>query len=328
MLLVAEEHHRAVGARGEQLDYSQLQLVEVLHLVYLHPCVALVEGLFGVGVQRVVGEQEQVVEVEQVVLLLIPMVLLRELHLLQQSLYNHAIAVVGCVGSSHIAVGLHIIIYVDHRRRVERPSAHAADALHSLHVVAVDAVGVRPQRLRMPHRYLVHHAFEMEYERVFAATAEIAEHEVFVLASISRKDRHGVLLVDDARLSRYESVRKQKLGTKAVYIAHEHVAHAAVGDIGINALEHSARGSVGEREAQHVGILHALNIVGTAYALCKYLRLAAAGRSKHEMEPALRVDNLALVWVGGECQLKKRLHIYIIKPFENKKYPIKIERVE
>ena len=58
MLLVAEEHHRAVGSRGEQLDYSQLQLVEVLHLVYLHPCVALVEGLFGVGVQRVVGEQK------------------------------------------------------------------------------------------------------------------------------------------------------------------------------------------------------------------------------------------------------------------------------
>ena len=58
LLLVAEEHHRAVGARGEQLDDSQLQLVEVLHLVYLHPCVALVEGLFGVGVQRVVGEQK------------------------------------------------------------------------------------------------------------------------------------------------------------------------------------------------------------------------------------------------------------------------------
>lgn len=58
--------------------------------------------------------------------------------------------------------------------------------------------------------------------------------------------------------------------------------------------------------------------MGTAYALCKYLRLAAAWRSKHKMESALRVDNLALVWVGGECQLKKRLHVYIIKPFENK----------
>ena len=72
-----------------------------------------------------------------------------------------------------------------------------------------------------------------------------------------------------------------------MYIAYVHFFYASVAEMGANALFHSACRPVCKRKAKHIGIICS-GVVGRAYAFCKYLRLAASGRCKHQMIAALR----------------------------------------
>lgn len=61
------------------------------------------------------------------------------------------------------------------------------------------------------------------------------------------------MTLDSAAISPFPN---RNFEQEAVYIAHEHVADTTVSNVRIDALEHSARCTVGEREAQHIGIRH------------------------------------------------------------------------
>ena len=88
-------------------------------------------------------------------------------------------------------------------------------------------------------------------------------------------------------------------------VSHKDILNAVVRDVASNALHHTTGGTIGERQAQHVLISHALLLVGMAYALCKNVCLAASRRCKHKMKTAACRYHFSLTWVWN----KRLLHI-------------------
>ena len=82
LLLIAEIHHRCSGGR-KQVDETQLQGIQVLHLVHLHPPIAgILVG--GVVLQDVEGEDEQVLKIEQVMVGLVFLIAVGQAEFLQR----------------------------------------------------------------------------------------------------------------------------------------------------------------------------------------------------------------------------------------------------
>ena len=82
---------------------------------------------------------------------------------------------------------------------------------------------------------------------------EIVADPVLILLQESGYDGDRLLIVDDGAVVSYESVGKQKTGTKPVNVAHKHGVYVLIIDDGMNAFKHPARRAVGESQAQHQG---------------------------------------------------------------------------
>ena len=109
-------------------------------------------------------------------------------------------------------------------------------------------------------------------------------------------DAVHVAFVDDGAVVVHQTEVEQHLRAVAVYVAHiEVVGHGVAGAVG-DALRHPLGGAVGEREAQHILVLHSL-LVGMHHALRQDVRLAAPRRRQHQVPPAPDLNGFLLPWV-------------------------------
>ena len=156
------------------------------------------------------------------------------------------------------------------------------------------------QVLRIVVAYLMHHTHKVEHIAVFTALGIVGEHDILVLTSETRKDGDAIVLVNDTRFSRYDTVREKKLGAETMDVSHKDILNAVIRDVASNALHHTTGGAIGERQTQHVLISHALLLVGITYAFCKNVCLAASRRCKHKMKTAARRYHFCLAWVWNK----------------------------
>ena len=153
--------------------------------------------------------------------------------------------------------------------------------------------------------YLMHHALKVEHGAIFTALGIVGEHDILVLTSETRKNGDAIILVNDTRFSRYDAVGEEKLGAETMDVSHKDILNAVVRDVASDALHHATGCTIGERQAQHVLISHALLLVGITYAFCKNVCLAASRRCQHKMKTAARRYHFSLAWVWN----KRLLHI-------------------
>ena len=198
-----------------------------------------------------------------------------------------------------------MVIDVRHSLSVKRTLRHLADASKGSHIALTDTFRMNTQVLRIVMAYLMHHALKVEHIAVFAALGIVGEHDILVLTSETRKDGDAIVLVNDTRLSRYDAVGEEKLGAETMDVSHKDILNAVVRDVASDALHHATGCAIGERQAQHVLISHALLLVGMTYALCKNVCLAASRRCQHKMKTAACRYHFSLTWVWN----KRLLHI-------------------
>ena len=246
-------------------------------------------------------------EVKQSVGTLILTVLLRKRHLLQELEYSLTVAIVARVRLGKVAILLHIIIYISHGSRVKRLAHNATDTPHSSNVRRTDAVGMHTQLLRMPVTNLVHHALQVEYLTIRASTIVVGKHHILVLTKIARKDRHSIILVDNTRLGRHESLCKQKLRAEPMHITYKHISHIIIRNVLRNAFNHAACSTIGKCKTQHILIRHNLQVVGITYAFGQYLGLATPRRCKYKMKSTLGLNHLLLTRVGSKSANSLRI---------------------
>ena len=107
----------------------------------------------------------------------------------------------------------------------------------------------------------------MDEVEVFAAASGILRDFHLVLVQIACHNADGILVVDNGCLGGDNIILKQKLRTKPVYVAYVDLRDIIVGDVLADALYHASCRTVGERQAEHVAIRHAVFLMGTANAL-------------------------------------------------------------
>ena len=231
--------------------------------------------------------------------------MLRKRHLAEQRENTLALTIVGGVRLSHVAISVGMVIDVRHSLSVKRTLRHLADASKSSHVARTDTFRMNTQILRIVVAYLMHHALKVEHVAIFTSLGIVGEHDILVLTSETRKNGDAIVLVNDTRLSRYDAVGEEKLGAETMDVSHEYILNAVVRDVASDALHHTTGCAIGERQAQHVLISHALLLVGITYTLCKNVCLATSRRCKHKMKTAACRYHFSLTWVWN----KRLLHI-------------------
>ena len=95
-----------------------------------------------------------------------------------------------------------------------------------------------------------------------------------------------------------------------MHIAHEYFASDLVAHAPGYALCHATGGAIGERETQHVGIIHPV-FVRTTDAFGKNLCLAASRRSQNKMVAALCLNHFLLAWVGNKREVHNHSFFYL-----------------
>lgn len=285
LLLVAEVDAHAPVDRvvPELFDDVELQGREVLYLVDLDPGVAPA-GLGG-GVEPGPGLEEQVVEVEQVLRGLVLEVApcgrvdrgMVEL--------DAAAEVVDLDQSEGVELVLVLLVDVEFWRAMKRLLGEAVRLLKEPCRARHDVVG--------------------GVARQGPSSAAAGD----VLDEKALDHVVDVVLVEDRRDLGDDVVVKEKAGAEAVEVAHVKGVHAPVREALVDALLHAARGSVREREAEHVGEVHAV-LERDGDALGEDGGLAAARRCEHEMAPLRELDRGLLVGVeddGGALRGDPRL---------------------
>ena len=141
-----------------------------------------------------------------------------------------------------------------------------------------------------------------------APSVEIGLHLTLVLLQVIGEDAHHGVLVDDGALCRHHTVLEEEMGAEAVHVAHKDLLDSCVVDVQLYAFAHAAGGSVGEGEAEHGVVVHALGM-GVAHALGQYLGLATSRRGQNEVPSSHHSNDLLLALVGLPGVLRSVVHV-------------------
>ena len=135
---------------------------------------------------------------------------------------------------------------------------------------------------------------------------EIVADPVLILLQESGNDGDRLLIVDDGAVVSYESVGKQKAGTKPVDVAHKHGVYVLIIDDGMNAFKHTSRRPVGESQAQHLAEGNPL-AMRAFDSLAEDLRFSTARRRQYQMVTPFSLDDLPLRFIGNKFYLLHHL---------------------
>ena len=290
---------------GEQIDDAHLQRVEILHLVDLNPFVARV-GVQTVVAQYVEGDDQQVLEVEQMMVALVFLVFEGELHFSQCQSELPAVGLPEGLTVEKVFIEVGVAIDVVERRRRELHALRLADRAQRQDVLPRQHLLMHAYLTGMPADDLMNEVGELHHLRVVLLPMEIVADPVLVLLQESGNDGDRLFIVDDGAVVSYETVGKQKTGTKPVDVAHKHGVYVLIIDDGMNAFKHASRRPVGESQAQHLAEGNPL-AMRAFDSLAEDLRFSTARRRQYQMVTPFSLDDLPLRFIGNKFYLLHHL---------------------